>query len=386
MRRSVLRAMSVSTTLAMAMMSAGCSSSGDGSSPATQRPQPAPAASETPAAGETAASGGVAPPTAGDAVGSTVPAGSEFDPLDPPGPLEQLQANLTPTAEEARAAHLEQERIVAECMHESGWEYTPVPFPEVPPPSEAPPGTVGYAARYGYGVVRNYEFGSSDTPVAYPTFLDTNQAYLDTLSKADREAWMIAFAGSTEPMGRRALSQPPSTEVPCGQRGLNASSAGDIRATNADFRARLFDLAGTLDEDPRIVEASKAWSGCMFAEFGPIEILGRPVLGVDDAAAYMESLVWLAQGLEVLPADLQQPQTGMVGVVRVLADGTPFAAFGVPQKIEPETFKRLQATELELFAADRACQQQAGIHSVRDDVEQEAVDALRAEFPDLELD
>lgn len=316
-------------------------------------------------------------------------------------PLQELfGANQSPA--EMRAKDLAFQESVAQCMRDEGWEYTPVDYTaQFNDTAYEDPSEPGYGDKYGYGVVRSYEIYewpnldedgnyAEDSPMGGDTFVDPNQDYVMSLTMDEQEQYNEALSGTydyaptIDPVtGEEIYEAPPIEEQGCyGQ--ANLEIYGDQPFNDQDFNDRFSALLEDLENDPAIEDAEIVWSDCMYDRDADYDFLAP-----QDTDSYMRRLLGEAKGLELVDVD---PNTGLVvGTDDEYAvetfgnpdDGTYFGLAGTQRKLTEDEIAGLEATEVELWRTDQDCQDESGLSDLRRQLEQDLVDTIRGEFPDL---
>jgi hypothetical protein len=256
--------------------------------------------------------------------------------------------------------------------------------------------------KYAYGIVHNYELyelpsigsGEGGGPVATiaADFVDPNQDYVGSLSSDEQANYYKALDGdysNFEPTIDTVTGEQVFNPPPIEQQGCHGTARqevyGDQPFNDPDFNKRFEELSQKLQKDPSVLDAEDAWGECVFKINPDFDFATS-----QDTYQYLDGLMQEAKGLKVVPAD---PQTGMPiggdGTEEVYssttdANGKSFAYVGKPKAIEKDRLEELRATEKELWNADQKCQKEVGLAKIRKDAEQELVDTLRQEFPNLQ--
>jgi len=169
---------------------------------------------------------------------------------------------------------LAQEQLVAACMSERGFAYSPA---APPPADERPSARSGWitdmeqarAEGYGFAAITSGEEGdvnaSGDDPSAA---VDPNTAYLATLSNVEVAEWSEALDGSgattTEEEGEAGEVVVVPTDGCAPQ--VEAAIYGDLAEWNAAqqvFEAIQREAFDRLESDERMVAARQGWISCM---------------------------------------------------------------------------------------------------------------------------
>jgi len=208
-----------------------------------------------------------------------------------PGPLEKMwtEAYGDFTIDASNDQQRRMEQIVAECMSEQGWEYTPVEYPTMEEPIAEPMpvegdgpqwGTEEYAKEFGYGIA-TYDLGEGDgaaTMTAEPLpidpgdgsgWTDPNQEYVESLSETAQQAYYEALNGP----------QPTEEELSSGDWQYDPANAGCYGKASEQIYGGVTDIwederfKGLIEEmnliyssvenDPKVAEAKSVWTSCM---------------------------------------------------------------------------------------------------------------------------
>lgn len=272
-----------------------------------------------------------------------------------PGPAEAyFEAALGFSADDAAAAAVRQEEIVAACMSEQGFEYIPdtsgyqvVDTAEIDPP----PGTRAFADQFGYGFAAAPEEMRAISSGAGP-----NEAVTAAMSAEEYEAYTRALWGDD------AVEAASGGEVELGGCVREARNQvwGDRETDHV--RAGLEDEIARIDAevapaDPLVMAAAAEWSECMADAGHP----GYAAPADAEAAAWD---AWMAfnDGIAADPT---------LGVVDDESGG-------------PVGEADLAAREASLATADWDCRTAVDYDAVwsaaRDRLQQDYVDANRAEL------
>ncbi len=182
-----------------------------------------------------------------------------------------VYAASTDAAETARQER--REALVAACMVDKGWEYTPRILPQAQPASqaEAPTGPQGkeYAEQYGYGMLDGPDASSSE-PSAAP---HPNDVFVATLSETEKAAYEKDLWGYTSE-DEVASEDDEATDDPAAASctGKADAEVGDAFAAmeavyddpqHADLLASLERIWKDADQSPAVLEATADWASCM---------------------------------------------------------------------------------------------------------------------------
>lgn len=306
---------------------------------------------------------------------------------------------------ESRRKQLEQEELVAQCMKEAGWEYTPVDYSAQFPEGEfEDPSTPEFGEKYGYGMVHNYELyelpyldeDGNYTEGPGQSFVDPNQEYVSSLTEDEMSDYYAALQGQPiesppfpiEGDGdgvtiATSVVGPALEDMGCYGKA-SAEVYGDQPWSNEDFNERFGQLSEDMENDPRLEDAEIIWSDCMYEIDANYDFLDP-----NETYQYLEKLMAEAKGQKTVPFDTDAGQViGGDGTEEVYGvsegpDGDAYATIGQPKPIAESDLKTLQEQELTLWRSDQSCQKSSGLKELRRQLEQELADAILAEFPDL---
>lgn len=182
-------------------------------------------------------------------------------------------SDMSPEEQEKEYAERERKRedLVAQCMSEEGFEYTPnvqeVSF-SMGSVDDYKPDSREWVAQYGYGML-NYP-GQNDEPSAEATeYVDLNADYVASLSESEQTAFYEALNG---PMPDEA-DMPAEGEViewdwtTAGCYGWSEHEISGEDPYSSEEHQPLIDAMNTLYEDmmaaPELVDVDAEWSACM---------------------------------------------------------------------------------------------------------------------------
>ena len=311
---------------------------------------------------------------------------------------------------EQRRQSLAIEEAVVECMREEGFEYQPQDFDSQFDSGEGEEDFAlmqnspeAYGEKYGYGIVRGYElweepYIGEDGGFGGPSFEDPNEDYVNSLSNSERDAFYEVLHGppqeepafdETDPEGTQVMYAPPLEEQGC-QGRAQLEVVGDDPTNDPEIQEALNDVFMAQQDDPRMDDAQRDWVDCMGDTLAEYDLPdGMSVESADSMYEVVNALKAVAMGQQMLPLD---PETGEpIGDYddsqgyssSQNEDGTGFAYVGEQKIIPEDALERLRADELALWATDWECQKDADIQELRIQVEQDAVDDLVAQFPQL---
>ncbi len=173
--------------------------------------------------------------------------------------------------DEERFAKQQQEieELVAACMADEGFEYTPVDSSQTmsfgADPEER--NTEAWIAANGWGMVQTEEEMEAQQAEA-EAYVDPNQPYVESLSPSEQEAYYATLYGT--PPTEEELNDDGSYEYSWENGGCNGFASHEVQGESfwEDERfAGLMEEMGTLWEElpkqPEIVELNRNWSECM---------------------------------------------------------------------------------------------------------------------------
>lgn len=302
---------------------------------------------------------------------------------------------------EQRRQQLEIEEKVAECMKAEGWEYTPVDWeaqmPEVDVDMSDPQ---AFGEKYGYGVMYNYEtneLGGDGGPMGIP-FEDPNGEYMMSLSPSDQETYSADLYGDPGIWEQSEDGATDATMVvapPLDQQGCQGKArlevVGEDPSSDPAVQQILNDFYESQQNDPGLQAIVDTWSECLqpkLDEYG----LEADLTNVFDGYQIMEAEKYKALGAEVVPvasqAEMDEYFTSGENVLTAYTDenGSGYivlAPDGELPELTADQIDELTAIELDIWKADQACQEEAGYADYNQQREQDLVDQLVSEFPEL---
>ncbi|WP_394253589.1 hypothetical protein [Arthrobacter pityocampae] len=182
--------------------------------------------------------------------------------------------DLSPEEQEKKFAEDERERedLVAQCMTEEGFEYTPNLQPTstsmMAGGEEWDPESREWVSQYGYGMI-NYP-GRDDMPSGDEgEYVDANADYLESLSESEQTAFNEALHGA--PMDPEEMPEEGEsmewdwTTAGCygwaeNERGVEDPSASEEHKPLMDAMTAFYEDMGS---SPELTDLDAAWSSCM---------------------------------------------------------------------------------------------------------------------------
>ena len=178
--------------------------------------------------------------------------------------------DLSPEEQEKKFAEeqREMEELVAQCMQEQGFEYTPATNSGAfygGDGTEWQPDDRDWVAQYGYGAV-NSPF--SEEPPPEEEFVDPNADYVASLSESEQTAFYEALHGpmpTEDEMAEGGEFEYDWTTAGC-QGAAQHEVAGEDPSQSEEFKP-LFDAINELYMDmpswPGMAELDAEWAACM---------------------------------------------------------------------------------------------------------------------------
>jgi hypothetical protein len=354
--------------------------------------------------------GGEAPADDGD--GAAGDDDDDDDDDDDGGDDDDGDAAASPIAElmgwvsdpvEQRRQELEIQEKVAECMKAEGWEYTPVDWSAQMPETDVDMSDPeAYGAKYGYGVMYNYqtyESGSGDGGGGVP-FEDPNMEYVNGLSPAEQEAYYAALYGDPSiweaPVDASATEATMVVAPSLEQQGCNGQArlevVGEDPTSDPEVQRLLDDFYSGQQNDPALDAVIADWAECWrpkLDEYG-IETVPKNIY---DGYQIVDTEKYKAMGAEIVPvanqAEMDEYFNSGANVLNAFGDetGAGYVVLGPEGGEMPtltgEQIDELTEMELDLWKADHACQEEVGYAEFVRQQEQVLVDQLVSQFPEL---
>lgn len=319
-------------------------------------------------------------------------------------PLSELFGwnDYDPVQERVDEAKIQELAVV--CMADEGFEYQP----EVSEPidenadedAELYKDPVAYGEKYGYGTVQNYEDWEIEQIQAQidgveapgDTYIDPNEDYITSLSESEVDVYYETLHGESQEWevddDGNEIQPPP---LPVEDRGCLTNARAEVQGEqpydDPEFNTRMEEFWTDQQEDPRVAAVNADWKECMadtLDEFDPVE--GFSATRPDDMWTYfqLEKSVLTGQWVTTDDPDASDEfDTEFGWGSQELADGTQLSWGGKQHLIEPDQLEGLRSREIETWKKDWDCQKQSGTNDVRIELEQEMVDTIKTEFPDL---
>lgn len=322
-------------------------------------------------------------------------------------PLADLMGWSNDSPTESRRKQLQVEELVADCMREEGWEYTPVDWSATDPSSGTADAELqatdpqAFGEKHGYGVAYFYEIyeapgleGGTDEggPIGPVGPVNPNDEYVQSLSQSEQEEYYASLYG--KPVEGMASDDPVGTAVAVtvapedqGCYGLASAEVYPVNETanDPDIQQRMQEYWEDQQQAPELVAAYERWATCISEDEPLVDQFGDPIESPNDVYSYVDALKYEALGLVAEQVTQEELDSGIGDYYTAMTDeeGNGVAWRGTPEPMDDATLEELRATEVELWGRDRACQEDARIAEIQMELEQRFVDDLVAEFPEL---
>lgn len=176
--------------------------------------------------------------------------------------------NLSAAEQEERFAEMQKktEAMVAQCMKEQGFEYTPntqsgtffAAGDDMWKPDDRE-----WVAQYGYGMVKS---PMSEQPMETP-HADPNQSYLDGLSQTEQTAYWEALYGAqpaSEELNEDGSYEYDWSKAGCQGKAQHDSNNDPMQTEQfASLSAAINDFYTEVATHPRFTEINQKWATCM---------------------------------------------------------------------------------------------------------------------------
>ncbi|GEN80683.1 hypothetical protein [Actinotalea fermentans] len=274
----------------------------------------------------------------------------------------------------------EMEQLVASCMNEQGFEYTPVDYSGVEldlgAALELEPGSVEFAEQYGYGITTD-PFTSGDAEVA-----DPNEDRVAAMSDAERDAYLTALYGARYADAGATAEGETLEDYDWEQAGCTGRAQHEVMASGIQdeafsaLQADMVQMLADADADPRLAQVSTDWSACMLdAGFDGLEQVGD---GEAAISAEVEAARADVYGGTPATADGDDPAAAARRALLGAADG------GDPEldAAFDEALADITPREIDMAVADATCRADVGYDDVRRQVDTQYQLAFLAEHAD----
>ncbi|WP_066582455.1 hypothetical protein [Cellulomonas timonensis] len=165
-------------------------------------------------------------------------------------------------ADESAKRHKKAENIIASCMQEAGFEYTPQDVPSQPASLDDAErmGPVEWAEKYGYGWSAGPE-----SEIGEEEFVSPDADYLAAMSESEAAAYSLALFGEQQDVDTE--SGWDWTKGGCNAKAnhevysnLNAAYEDPAYEDLHEEQRRMFEK---VPDDPRLAAINAEWSACM---------------------------------------------------------------------------------------------------------------------------
>lgn len=193
------------------------------------------------------------------------------------GPLDQFFQDVSGSYDQDKANEQQRqvEEVVAACMAEQGFDYTPVDYSQQGgmaisvDDQDIPWGTLEFAKKYGYGMTTNpYSESASAEPEPEQTWIDPNQAYVEAMSETEQQAYYTALYGdqtATDGGGDEPVEYDWTT-AGCQGKAQHEVYEQDNPWNDEKFQGLQEEMSKVWEQsqnDPRVSEAAAKWVDCM---------------------------------------------------------------------------------------------------------------------------
>jgi len=295
---------------------------------------------------------------------------------EPATPLETLLGDYLKewSGEDVTRRLTEMEDLVAVCMAEQGFEYTPVDYSglevDLSAGLDLVYGSEDFAQQFGYGITTD-PFTSGGEEVT-----DPNAEYVAAMSDAERDAYLTALHGE-------GWADPdPADETVEGYDWQTAGCSGraqhEVVATGIEdeqflaLQEEMLRMTEEADADPRLAQANTDWAACMLdAGFD-----GLTAVGDGEAQILAEVEAARAAVGAAAAGPLDDPGAAAREALRrgLTAPSTQAALDEAIAEITPR--------EIAMAVADARCRASTGYDDVRRRVDTEHQLAFLAEHGD----
>lgn len=313
--------------------------------------------------------------------------GDEPEPTPTPSeeeaaPLEALLTDyLSEWSDEDIQQRLAQmQGLIATCMAEEGFEYTPVDYSgaefDLGAGLDLQPGSAEFAEQYGYGITTD-PFTSGGTEIA-----DPNEAYVAAMSDAERDAYLTALYGAGYADAGATGEDEALEDYDWEQAGCTGRAQHEVMASGIQdeafsaLQADMLQMLEDADADPRLTQVTTDWSACMTdAGFD-----GLAAVGDGEAAISAEVEAARAEIYGGAPSATDGDDPG--GAARRALLGATGTADPLLDAQFDEALAEITPREIDMAVADAACRDEVGYDDVRRQVDTQYQLAFLAEHAD----
>ena len=240
----------------------------------------------------------------------------------------------------------QQEELVARCMQEEGFEYTPGTQSgfSTSDGSEWKPDDRKWVSEYGYGAVRT---PFDDQPAPEEEYVDPNGDYVASLSESEQTAFYEALYGvqpTEEEIGEDGSYEYDWETAGC-QGAAQHEVSGEDPSQSEEFKP-LFDAMNEFWEDmpswPGMSELDAEWAACM-------EAAGH--------GGYTTQT---------------EPQNSLYEELNAIYEATPVTEDGVGSEPDQSAIDALAEREVELALVDLDCREETDYRDRNEEITREA--------------
>jgi hypothetical protein len=242
--------------------------------------------------------------------------------------------------------------------------------------------------------------GEGDQGIA---FEDPNMEYVNSLSPAEQQAYNTALygdpsiweGGPAETVAPGAATEEVAVAPPLEQQGCDGQARAEVvgadPTSDPEVQRMLDDFFQSQQSDPRLDALVADWVECFQPKLDEYGIDTKPK-AIFDGYQIMESAKYEALGAEIVPvanqAEMDEYFNSGDNVLSAYGDenGAGYVVIGPAGELPELTgaqIDELTAMELDLWGADQACQAEIGYAEFTRQQEQELVDQLVSQFPEL---
>jgi hypothetical protein len=178
--------------------------------------------------------------------------------------------------DQGAADQMRSEELIAQCMGEQGFEYTPVDYGAMNSGGvistdelDVQWGTLEFAKEWGYGITTNPYGDQMEEPVdSGEQWVDPNQAYVEAMSATEQEAYYLALYGAqyNQEYVEGQEYEWKWEDAGCqgfAQHEVYPDSMGDQDSEYAALMDEMNTMWESSMSDPRMAEIETDWASCM---------------------------------------------------------------------------------------------------------------------------
>lgn len=188
----------------------------------------------------------------------------------PKSPLEALFSGVTGNLDEVKVAEQQKkvEDIVASCMADQGFEYTPVDYSKLMSTQHDPVDTTtrAYAEKNGYG----FSVMPDDAELSglSSDFVDPNQGYVAAMSATEQQAYTEALYGKLDDLASGGSTDGPDlSQMGCYGKAQQEVNGAQQHAFESDelqtFSDDVDQLQKDIEADPSLTDLNAKWAACL---------------------------------------------------------------------------------------------------------------------------